>query len=67
MHRPKLISEAQVDVVEEAGAVRSVVLARIECLDDVLFASLPVLGDRGQAPQVNEQVLRPVLDIFLRR
>ena len=64
--RPEFVSEAQVDVVEEPGAVRPVVLVRIERLHDVLFASLPVLGDRGQVSQVDEQVLRPVLHILLR-
>jgi hypothetical protein len=46
--RPKFVSEAQVDVVEEPSAVRSVVLVRIERLHDVLLASLTVLGRRGQ-------------------
>ncbi|MFZ0359592.1 MAG: hypothetical protein WAL58_04090, partial [Terriglobales bacterium] len=66
VNRPKFVSEAQVDVVEEPGAVRAEMLVRIERLHDVLLASLPVLGGRGQAPQVDEEVLHPVLDIFLR-
>jgi hypothetical protein len=66
MDRSELVSEAQVDVVEEPGAVRAKVLVRIERLHDILFASLPVLGGCGQKSQVDEQVLRPVLDIFLR-
>jgi nucleoid DNA-binding protein len=64
VHRPEPVSEAQVDVVEEPGAVRSVVPVRIERLHDVLFASLPVLGGRGQVTQVNEKVLSPVFQIF---
>jgi len=43
-----------------------VVLARIERLHDVLFASLPVLGGRGQVPQVDQQVLCPVLHVLSR-
>ena len=64
--RPELVCQTQIDVVEEPGAVRPVMLARVERLYDVLFASLPVLGGRGQVPQVDQQVLRPVLDILLR-
>lgn len=52
--RREFVSEAEVDVVAEPGCVRTVVLARIERLHDVLFASLPVLGVRGQVSQVDE-------------
>jgi hypothetical protein len=67
MDRSELVSEAQVDVVEEPGAVRAKVLVRIERLHDILFASLPVLGGCWQKSQVDEQVLRPVLHILFRR
>jgi hypothetical protein len=46
--RPKFVSETKVDVVEEPGTIRSVVLVRIERLNDVLLASLTVLRRRGQ-------------------
>jgi hypothetical protein len=52
--RPISVSEAQVDVVLKPCLVRPVVLVRIECLHDVLFASLTVLGDRGQVSQVDQ-------------
>jgi nucleoid DNA-binding protein len=63
--RPIFVSEAQVDVVLEPSLVRPVVLVRIECLHDVLFASLTVLGCRRQVIQVDEKVLRPVLPVLL--
>ncbi len=66
MDRPEFVSEAQVDVVEEPGAVRAEVLVRIERLHDVLLASLPVLGGRGQESQVDEKVLRPVFHVLFR-
>jgi nucleoid DNA-binding protein len=61
----ELVPEAQVDVVEEAGAVRAKVLVRIERLHDILLASLTVLGRWGQVAQVNEEVLRPVFQVLL--
>lgn len=41
-------------VAEESGAVRPVVLARVERLHNVLLASFPVLGGRGQVAQVDQ-------------
>ena len=67
MHGPKPVSQTQVDVVEESGAVRSVVLVGIESLHDIPLSGLPVLRNRRKAAQVDQQVLRPVLNILLRR
>jgi hypothetical protein len=67
VHRPKLVRQSQVDVVEEPGAARSVVLVRIESLHDVLLASLPVLGGCGLVSQVDQKVLRPVFDILFKK
>ncbi len=44
--RPKFVSEAKVDVVEEPGGARPVMLVRVERLHDVLLARLAVLGNR---------------------
>jgi hypothetical protein len=49
----ELVSEAQIDVVQESGLIRTVVLRRIECLNDILLASLPVLGRERQVFQVD--------------
>jgi hypothetical protein len=48
MDGSELVREAQVDVVQESGLVRTVVLRRIECLNDILLSSLPVLGPKRQ-------------------
>jgi len=61
MDGSELVREAQVDVVQESGLVRTVMLRRVECLDDILLASFPVLGRKRQISQVDYQVLRPVL------
>ena len=47
IYASEFIGEAKVDVVEKPGAVRAIVLYRIERLHDVLLASLTVLGSRG--------------------
>ncbi|MGA8152714.1 MAG: hypothetical protein WB952_17315 [Terriglobales bacterium] len=62
--RPEFVSEAKVDVVEEPGTARTIVLVGVKCLHDVLLASLTVLGDRGQVPQVDQEVLRPVFPVL---
>lgn len=41
-------------------------LVRVEGLHDVLLSGFPVLRIRWKAMQVDQQVLRPVLDILLR-
>jgi len=53
MNGSELVREAQVDVVQESGLVRTVVLRRIECLNDILLADLPVLGPERQIFQVD--------------
>jgi len=47
MDGSELVREAQVDVVQESGLVRTVVLRRIECLNDILPADRPVLGPKS--------------------
>lgn len=46
--RPEFVSEADVDVVEEPGTVRAVMLIGVERLHDILIGSVPVFGDRRQ-------------------
>lgn len=61
---PEFIREAQVDVVQEPTQVHAVVPGRIEGLHDIFLASFAVLGRGRQVPNVNQQVLRPDLQIL---
>jgi hypothetical protein len=65
-HGTELVSETKVNVVEEASGIRAVVLDGVERFHDVLLASLTVLRIRGQVSQVDQKIVRPVLDVFVR-
>ena len=61
---PELVREAQVEVVLKPGLVCPEMLHWVEGLNHVFFAITPVLGIERQISQVDQQVLRPVLNIF---
>jgi nucleoid DNA-binding protein len=64
IHASEFVRKAQVDVIQEPTDARAVVPGRIESLNDVLLASLPVPGRGRQIPHVDQQVLCPVLKIL---
>ncbi len=66
-HSPELVGEAEIHVIPEPGFIRAVVLHRVERLHDVLVASIAELGRLRQVVKVNQQVLRPILQILFRR